>query len=61
MDSYKTVDKQLEFKQATMELLENYWSSSDEVNLQDLKSRKVIIILNFYLYYMCWTIFYQQL
>ena len=37
LDSYKTVDKQLEFKQATMELLENYWSSSDEVNLQDLK------------------------
>ncbi len=33
----ETVNKQIEFKKGTMELLESYWSSSDQVNLQDLQ------------------------
>ena len=34
---FKTVEQQIEFKQGTMELLEKYWSSSEDVTLQDLK------------------------
>ena len=36
-DAFDTVNQQIEFKQGTMELLEKYWSSSEDVTLQDLK------------------------